>query len=230
MNKIMIITNHDYIVVMLSGGLDSTYTVYKLLKETDPSVIIHIHHCEQKKGGINNDQWKVENIRIPKIIEWFRNEFPNRQIQFTSSKFEYHNPYWNGWDLTHFTIFSVDIARAIYIKDAGARIKICLGIEKTINPDELLEWRMKELDGVFRLMTKRMDNKPEFIYPIIDITKQDILKDIPHDLLNLTWSCRSPQQVGDDFIKCGICPSCREIAIIQGRLDKTHLKVMAGGI
>lgn len=228
MNQVYNIVYHDYTIVMLSGGLDSTYAAYKLLKTTDS--IIHLHHCEQIKGGLNNSQWKVETIQIPKIVEWLRNEFPDRQIQFTTSKFEYQNPYWNGWDISHFTIFSIDVARSIYMRDCGALIKIALGIENTVNPDELLEWRMEEMQTIFDVMTKRMNNTPQFIFPIIEDTKLDILNKMPQELIDLTWSCRSPQKVGDTYIKCGICPSCREIAILQGRLDKTHLKCMAGGI
>lgn len=218
-----------YIVVMLSGGLDSTYTAYKMLRDTKDDTLLHIHHCEQRKGNVG-DQWRMETIQVPKIIAWLRKEFPKRNIQVSTSRFEYRNSYWSGWDITHFTIFSIDVAKSIYAQNIGAEISIALGIEKNLTRDDGLSYRMDEYMEVFKAMTSRMNTKPEFIKPIVHMDRFDIIADIPPELRELTWSCRSPQRAGATYIKCGRCHACKEIAVVEGRLDKRHLKCMAGGI
>jgi 7-cyano-7-deazaguanine synthase in queuosine biosynthesis len=57
-----------------------------------------------------------------------------------------------------------------------------------------------------------------------------MLSILPKELIDLTWSCRAPQKIGNEYVKCGLCPSCREVAIVQGRLEKSHFKCMSGGI
>lgn len=214
---------------MLSGGLDSTYAAYKMLRDTDKDVVVHLHHCEQRKGNAG-DQWRMETKQVPKIISWLRGHFPDRQIQVSTSKFEYRNVYWPGWDTTHFTIFSLDIAKSIYAKDIGAEIDIVLGIEKNLTRDGLLTNRVNEYMAVFDVITERMMTKPKLIKPIVHMTKKDIIADIPRDLRDLTWSCRSPQRAGTEYITCGRCHACQELAVAEGRLTIDHLNCMAGGV
>ena len=216
----------DYTVIMLSGGLDSTYLLFQQLRDT--TSIIHIHHVQVRKCGGTQNQWRAENYTIPKIIKWMKNNFPNKRIEFTTSRFEYFNQYWPGWDTTYYTIIALEVAKSIYAQNIYSNIKIALGIEKNITRDPLLGQRVNEYMEVFNAITSRMVNKPQFIKPIVHLTKMDFIKDMPKELKNLTWSCRVPQKVGGEFIPCGRCHSCLELAFAEGRIDSVEMT--PGGI
>ncbi len=68
-------------------------------------------------------------------------------------------------------------------------------------------------------MTEDIPNKPKFIKPIVHMTKQEILEDIPVELKNLTWSCRLPQKIGGEFIPCGQCHTCIDLGVSTGSLS-----------
>ena len=60
------------------------------------------------------------------------------------------------------------------------------------------------------------------VYPLKDMTKQEVYDTLPPDLARLTWSCRTPKSVGDAFIECGRCKTCRlELHRLDRRARKT---------
>jgi len=64
-NKIKIKKN---VLVMFSGGLDSTTALYKLLKETDYN--IYVHHVLLKD---TTSRWKYENKACHQILTYLKN-------------------------------------------------------------------------------------------------------------------------------------------------------------
>lgn len=67
------------ILVMFSGGLDSTTSLYKLLKYTDHN--IYVHHINLKD---NTNRWISENHACEKIITYLKNV---REFNYTQSEF-----------------------------------------------------------------------------------------------------------------------------------------------
>jgi 7-cyano-7-deazaguanine synthase in queuosine biosynthesis len=49
--------------------------------------------------------------------------------------------------------------------------------------------------------------QPKILYPLIDMTKRDIIKEIPIELLRLCWWCRRPR----DGAECHRCHTCRQV-------------------
>lgn len=54
-------------------------------------------------------------------------------------------------------------------------------------------------------------NIPERIHPVLHMTKEEIMCKMPKELLNMTWSCRTPIKKNNSFIPCNKCKPCKEI-------------------
>ena len=51
---------------------------------------------------------------------------------------------------------------------------------------------------------------PKVAYPLKNMTKAEIIKTLPPDLLDLCWSCRDPVRNDDAILPCGICHACKQ--------------------
>jgi 7-cyano-7-deazaguanine synthase in queuosine biosynthesis len=61
----------------------------------------------------------------------------------------------------------------------------------------------KEMD---RLKSSAM---PDVFYPMMDVSKKEMVAMLPKELLDLTWTCLHPMKNGKRF--CGCCSSCRQM-------------------
>ena len=56
---------------------------------------------------------------------------------------------------------------------------------------------------------------PERIHPVLHMTKGDIVRKLPKELLNMTWSCRTPIKRKDKFYPCNTCHPCEELSELK---------------
>ena len=197
-------------VVMVSGGVDSAYMLYKLLKD-NTNMNLHAHHIRfitHKRFY----RWDVEDAACEKIWNYLSTIRPFSHSTSTIDLSEF--PY-TGWD-TDTQLF------------VGSRVAMNLTADKTflalgVNADDFAMPDIKErvkrktvanlwgailgsMDEVFREKVSS-----EVSFPLKNMTKQEILNNMPQDLIDLCWSCREPVRENGEIKPCGVCHACKQL-------------------
>lgn len=184
-------------VLLWSGGIDSTYMIYRALMNGEN---IHVHHISMRNSEKRADH---EKIAITALKEEFKNM--GLSFDFSTSSVDYTETY-IGFDY-HMYLLLGQKACIAQFKPA----QICIGRNKddidTVDPDII--------SGLYKYWTVLTEyvspthpyvNK-KVLCPLKDLTKKEIINGLPKNLLNLCWSCRTPN--GNN--PCGSCKTCKEI-------------------
>lgn len=202
-------------VIMLSGGLESTGYLYQQLKETNNK--IHIHHVKLKNRE-NRD--KAEDKVIKEIVEDARKI---RDFVFSTTTYECPDCLgigYTGFDIIKIGFIGGDIACAIQkaimmnYSWEDIEVNICSSLSEIESEDKFkLDTRYKGANAAFQshfLEYQYNDvEKPKLNFPLLNIKTSDIIKYIPINIK--TISCRRPVYVGDEYIACGLCHSCKKV-------------------
>jgi 7-cyano-7-deazaguanine synthase in queuosine biosynthesis len=189
---------------MFSGGLDSTGMLYRLL--TDPEYgeyNIHVHHV--KMCNRENRQ-QAESIAVENIIGWFHNNgMSNFRYTENTIDFEFlkHGNFpWDS-DVTNFVAGNI-------VKNKKNTYKyIAFGRTKNDTNRTITSLSNDILEGVLR-------GRPvEKIYPITDLTKEELWDYLPEELREYTWSCRRPKYIDGVPTACGRCVPCKDLKHIK---------------
>ena len=199
-------------IVLLSGGMDSTYLAWRLLREGTDGV--HLHHVSIRTSVEN--RWKNEDIAVPKIIEYFKQQ--GFKFQHSYSVSEFYDTERIGWDSDTVLLYAQKLAQHLHLEPY---IEVLLGW----NPHdaarpEVAERAERNVTGNIwkaQSASNRYNIDEELKFPLIEwkINKDTMFKELPKELLDMTWTCR---RGGKE--PCGCCHSCieKESALAQ------HLK------
>lgn len=182
---------------MWSGGCDSTALLYKLLNSDDKFRTLSIDHCQ-----ISEEQRAMEYQSRDKILQWAKD---NYKIDVTNTviKIENKGPHDYGIStngnpqllmMTQLGLLYIDIDD-----------KLWLGIIKGDDSIRNLYNINKIARQVNYIRTDSDKIEPIIETPLCYTSKAEILKEMPEDLLKLTWWCESPTK---NNRKCSKCPSC----------------------
>jgi len=166
------------ILINLSGGLDSVYVAYHYLKNY-PDTKILFFHLEL----INAERRSIAEMgAVEKILEYFRKNGMNNFV-YHSATFDYGTlPKVRIKDISIIAMFN-----SIILKQPGMR-----------NIKELpLCWHKGEVDTVTYQRGRS----------IMDLTRKDMVNNLPEDLLKLISSCR---QRDKEDKPCSRCTTCLE--------------------
>lgn len=179
-------------LISYSGGLDSTFLLYKNLKEGKTVLPVYV-----KFFNVNLSKSEIEIQQLNNILSLFSEEFPNlilpvKKIESSViARTQFQN--WvlnikNSIDLEnvkeiHFGATKSDIDKSFTIEDALSRI------------DYAQEQLGKEVK-----------------FPLIDLTKKEIGKILPKKYQELSISCEIPIYTKEDsnilVTQCGCCNAC----------------------
>lgn len=194
------------VIVNLSGGIDSTYLLWKYLKEGRN---VLVHHC-----SIKNFEGRIvpESIAVNKILKWLiRNNLNN--FKFLNSYFDYGNLNFIVRDIEVIGFLTGVILRNPLHKNIKEIAISANANDESNNPNEQSVVRRKEL--LSSIMPRKefegYELDCQISFPIINMTKKEIMKDMPKDLLELCWFCRKPIADGDTFLPCKKCKTCKEV-------------------
>ena len=201
-------------IYMLSGGIDSTGLLYKLLKESEE--FIHVHHIRIVNCEVRDE---AEDRAVKKIVEDCRTI---RDFGFSSS--EIHIPDFNigfaGLDLLSVAHIGAIVTRGVQAqfihsqntlydaecviagtKDELESVEHWNSVKRKIGADMIFEGNFYQYyeDGI---------KLPVISYPAIDITKRELAEYIPEHILKYVNSCRNPSKIGDEYVECGMCHGC----------------------
>lgn len=198
---------------MYSGGLDSLGALYLLL--TDPKYAdfnIHAHHLVLK--NLEN-RYPAEHRAVHRSIEWLR-EHGIRPFSFTQSVHDYafmkryfiFDSYWYGF-----------MAANIVTADPAIR-SVAIGRTRSdyVNDDpNWLTIANRGRDIYTATLPLELRYSRPYVYPVLELDKQEIWDFLPSDLRTLSWSCRTPVYQADQPRACGKCTACQARDNIQTR-------------
>jgi len=182
-------------LLLISGGIDSTYCMWKHL-QSGKSLRVHHVHLKNHEGRM-----KYETKAMERVLNWMCGHGLT-SFTYTESSFDYGTI---PFIVKDFHIWS--FISGVIMADPKNR-----GIKKLIIPRH---WDAfpggpdsagaKRSTRTYSNMVKLISGRePELVYPIINKMKADLIKEMPRDLLDCCWWCRRPKD-GKACHKCYTC-------------------------
>lgn len=199
---------------MFSGGIDSCGVLHRLITDRDyyNRELIVQHIVLQNR----ENRAKAELESVNKVIDYYRREYPQRKFTYTESVFNTMGfaplrasrfPF--DMDVCAFIAGNIAVAR----KDVR---EIAMGRTKTDvdSGGDNFQQRMQRAQAVFAAVyALEKESKPDYIFPVINQTKEQIWLSLPKEIQQASWYCRHPQYQSDGSAQaCGKCITCKEVA------------------
>jgi len=209
----------ETVLLMFSGGVDSTYLLHYFLTKTN--FPLHVHHISLRYPQLN--RWKMEDPAVRNILAYCRDNY--RGFDYSASRFDMPPLRLIGRD----SDLHLMVASKIGPNLAGEKITLALGhcLEDVEAPEVQERMRRQLLPNLWKALIASVEEEkklnPEISRPLIDqrIPKEEIFKTVPPDLLKLCWSCRIPDFRGDVGYPCGRCNTCEKNEKILARLGRS---------
>ena len=194
-------------LVMFSGGLDSTYLLWKMLTTTDD--VIHAHHISMRTKA--EPRWEMEGIATTNI--WLKLMEEVRPFAVSSSVLDFDTLEYTGWDSDAQLYVGARVAANIHDAD---EVTLVLGVTENDARRRVIRDRVKRnvLNNLWLALIESLDDEfrgkinPTIEFPIKNMTKTEIVQELPTDLREMTWSCRLPVTANGMTVPCGTCIPC----------------------
>ncbi len=195
-------------LVMLSGGLDSIYSLYKILTETDDEVLVHHIHL------VNRERRHVaEKSSCDKVVEFLvRNTRPFHYSESTANHqvFKYM-----GMDVFIVAHTAGVIARNHFEKTGLRTDRWVSGYceEERLDEEEASS-RMSHLTKICAATCYPLEPpKSDYLFPLL--TKSEQINAIPLELVKMAWTCRQPIWTPSGPVECRTCHTCEVVIPIK---------------
>lgn len=193
-------------LVMFSSGVDSTYALVKLLRETDDEIFAHHVHFINEEG-----RHKVEAERARRIAEHCTKTI--RRLNYSETSIDHRNMRWFGFDIMGVG-FEAGICAHSFLRARGygfARWTIGTCLEEGHD-----ERRFAHVENVVRANCYPNPAPPFELLPMV--AKAEEIAYIGDDLAEMCWTCRRPVTLADGAIgECGECATCEVMAAARAR-------------
>lgn len=199
-------------LVMFSGGVDSTYLLVKLLRETDDEVLAHHIHFFNAEGRA-----QVEADRSRAIIAWLQRNV--RAFAYTESALDHRGLRWFGSDIMA-SGFEAGLVANSYRMTTGRHL------DRFVHGYCTDEASQRDLFG--RAMAHACCAANCFPHPAPEfwkapaVSKAEELAALPEPVRKLVWTCRWPVPQPGGFGECGRCLTCRTMAIARVQLAASN--------
>ena len=193
------------ILVMLSGGLDSTGVLYKLLTETEEK--IHVHHISIRN---KEKRWRPELRAANNVVGYCNKNI--RPVSFSTNVFEF-------MQFNNFFAWDNDVVRFVAAQVAKNDKNIhSVALGKCAHDDDP-SFKLRAIQSRALWHACFFDitwQTPQIIRPVEDMRKKEIAEMLPERLYNFTWSCRTPifRGVENDqgvWDRCNGCKTCKQL-------------------
>lgn len=183
-------------LVAWSGGLDSTYLVYKLLKEGHSVTAVYIKI-------INNEgKTKMEELAIEKMKEIFTRMAREREWKFSiehSSAQVGHNNACN-YRIKQFPIFCYGLLGCVNENIDEVAMAYVMN-------DDAMSY-MDEFRAIWDSYTPLLQKAVPLVFPLSKHNKYEIYNDLPTEFKEHIWVCENPI----NNKPCGECCPCKRAA------------------
>lgn len=179
----------------LSGGIDSAYCLYQYALSKTPLLI---HFCEliNHEGRASYEKKAVKNL-----LKWVNYNLPF-EYKYIETSFDYRNA---GKPIVK-DKYIIGFTTALVLNN-----RLAESVDKVIissNKEDVsrLEY-MEKTEAIRKLLITSLGKSVEYIYPIREKTKAELIQELPADYLKYTWFCRTPKEGKP----CGQCHTCRQV-------------------
>ena len=198
-------------LLMFSGGLDSTYLLYKLLKESDDHLWVHHIQLMSKEN-----RWREERKAVKQIIQYCKSNI--RDFSYSESIWKFNFTKYFAYDIEVVAFVAAQIIPNIYSKNLGP-VYVVTGRVKNDDEAQSSLNQTEHTDLLWKTLCKRHSGKVinELHRPIRHMYKKELIPELPKELFDMVWYCRRPQngQV------CNVCRTC-----LQMKKSLTELKMI----
>jgi 7-cyano-7-deazaguanine synthase in queuosine biosynthesis len=200
-------------LALLSGGLDSTTAVVKILRESDDE--LHLHFIDFRTDRYRH---RAEAAAVVSLLPHLR---AIRPFEFSSTQQDYTR-LGSPVDLHMYCFTAAQLVRMLRPWKAD---RVATGL---MRGDRDLAWehRRRVANAIFDacLADFPADDRPSWFFPCLDLSKAEEMAYLGPELSRLTWSCRRPIEVGESFSRCGTCGTCRQIAMAEIEAGLAHAR------
>ena len=181
-------------LIFLSGGMDSTYCAWKWMKD-NPEKTLLIHHIDL----VNHEgRARLEARAVENILRWFTKS-GLKNFKYTETHVNYKTLPGFPYDIELAGFFQALILR----KHEISEVIICASSHDLGLPG--YENRAKRRYDIIKAMVPP-ETKLNYVYPIIEMDRTEVIQGLPVDLRKMTWFCRRPRS-GQP---CRECATCKE--------------------
>jgi 7-cyano-7-deazaguanine synthase in queuosine biosynthesis len=197
---------------MFSGGLDSTAALYKLLTGSGDELRVHHVHLINREGRAH-----AERDAAAAIVAWCRAHC--RPFQYSESTIDFA-----GLQAIPIDYVSIAYAACQVAIDTQDCNRIAVGT-LAADLDEIKRKVSASQRRVFEAMyacyRERKLGTPDlqWIYPVYELSKVQVVASLPEELRAVAWSCRRPVTTPDGYRICGECKPCRRRREVSAELN-----------
>lgn len=206
----------ETVLLLLSGGADSTYLLHYYLLHTHLN--IHAHYISMRFPHIR--RWEKEDQAVSAIVDYCREHY--RDFEFSHSVSEI-----GAWDIVGMdTNTQLTMASRIAPNLPGDLVTLVRGrcADDVLDDAQAEAMKTQQAKDLWQVLLRsitpvhRQRINPEYYCPLESsgVGKSDMIDDMPDDLLRLCWSCRVPVERDGELVPCGRCRTClqyREILL-----------------
>ena len=184
-------------LAMFSGGIDSTAMLVKLLGESADE--LRVHHIRMDNREMRG---QAEGRAVEAIVAYCRGHY--RPFRYSESGLEFR-----ALEAIPIDYLSIAFVACQVAIDTPRCTRIAIGSLAADTDIANRSARQRRVfDEMYACYRARKLGEPEveWSYPVYDIPKAKLAAALPADLLELTWSCRTPV---DGVTPCLRCKACR---------------------
>ncbi len=190
-------------LVMLSGGIDSSYTLFKLLSESDDSLLVHHIHLVNDEG-----RHQVEAERCAAIVGWCQENL--RPFRFTQTLVDHRGLRFFGYDMLTVGFEAGLVCHSHFLESGRMPDRWTIG---TCQEEGHNVVRFRHVEACLAANCWPEAPPPFFLLPLVG--KRDEMAALPPPLLDFAWTCRRPLQTASGPQECGVCKTCRLMAELR---------------
>lgn len=195
-------THRKRALVLFSGGLDSTFALWKLMCEGREFDIMYVnagqHLFKQRAERASRDD-VLRALSNHQALPNYRDITPVNNVNINAGvAIGFSQPI--SW-----------LVAALEVVDPHLHDEVIIGY---VSGDQIA-YVLHELETAWNSLWKVVKMGPPIplSFPLIYKFKQDMLKELPDDVIEQTWMCECPELDGDDLVECQRCPACIRKAV-----------------
>jgi len=194
-------------VVMFSGGYDSTLVAYKALTESSTPILLHHINIIDING-----RWIPERIACGKLTRVLAEI--TRPFSYTESTIDFSSMLRVGSDEDLVLLTSARITHDLELE--YNKVIILEGTIKSDFENGPMEERANKRGSIEEFFKRCawMTRTPIIEFPVVHLTKKEVLLSLPEELRINCFYCRSPNPKYG-FAPCGDCVTCKQIEEIS---------------
>jgi hypothetical protein len=179
------------ILILFSGGLDSTYLLDKNLKEGNHVVLVYTTIKN------NSNKIKSELHAIGQIVEFYKNRYPNKIDNVIYNEVDVFG-HCDGILFKQLPIHIFSLLTMVDSLQSEVQIGYCMN-------DDMVSYLpdLKNLYDSYRPFLK--DGAPDITFPVAKMQKENMFDSLPIEVQKLVFSCEDPIGLCEP---CGKCHPC----------------------